>query len=66
MRKIAIEVILNIVIGLGLWRLIAVAYNKFLKDKKQIHLKFLKNFLQAAVIIFSCYQVFSEIPSFEK
>jgi len=66
MREITIKVILNIVIGLGLWRLIAVAYNKFLKDKKQIHLKFLKNFLQAAVIIFSSYQVFSEIPSFEK
>ena len=66
MQKIAIHIIINIIISLGLWKIIGVSYNKFLKEKKQIHFKFFKNFLQASVIIFSLYQIGSEFPTFEK
>lgn len=66
MQKIAIHIIINILISLGLWKIIGVSYNKFLKEKKQIHFKFFKNFLQASVIIFSLYQIGSEFPTFEK
>lgn len=66
MKTILIKIIINLLISFFLWNLVCIFYNKFLKDKKQIHLKFFKNFLQAVIIIFSLYQIGTNFPTFEK
>lgn len=66
MEKMILPIVLKCFIAFFLWESIGMFYNKFLKEKKQIHLKFFKSFLQACIIIFSLYQIGIQFPAFEK
>lgn len=66
MKETLISILTIVLISGCLWKLVGILYNKFLKEKKQIHLKFLKNFLQASIIIFSLYQIGIKFSAFEE
>ena len=66
MKKIFIPIFIKIIIAVFLWESVAIIYKKFLKNKKQIHLKFFKNFLQALIIVFSLYEICVQFQPFEK
>lgn len=57
--------IITLSIIMLLWKSIDILYNKFFKDKKQIHLKFFKNFFQAAIIIIGLYNLGMHFESFK-
>lgn len=65
MREQFINIFIIILVGFVLWKIIGIIYSKFFKEKKQIHLKFFKNFLQASVIVFSLYQIGMKFDTFE-
>ena len=49
-----------------IWKIINIIYNKFFNAKKQIHLKFIKNFIQAAIIIVGLYSMGMQFEAFQK
>jgi small-conductance mechanosensitive channel len=49
-----------------IWKLINIIYNKIFNTQKQIHLKFIKNFIQAAIIIVGLYSIGMQFEAFQK
>ncbi len=60
-----ISAIINLLVIALLWKLIEIVYSKFFKEKKQIHLKFFKNFIQAAIIIIGLYNLGMKFEDFK-
>lgn len=65
MKETITSIIITLLISFFLWKSISLLYSKFFKEKKQIHLKFFKNFLQASIIIIALYQVGIKFDTFK-
>lgn len=57
--------IISLAVIIFLWKSVDILYNKFFKEKKQIHLKFFKNFFQAAIVIIGLYNLGMHFESFK-
>lgn len=65
MRETITSIAITLFISFFLWKSISLLYSKFFMEKKQIHLKFFKNFLQASIIIIALYQVGIKFDTFK-
>lgn len=62
-NKIVISVI-TLIIALVVLKVISLLFNKY-DIKNEIHIKFLKSFIQAFVVIIAIFKIGNEIPSFK-
>lgn len=65
MNKSIIQIIISFLIMIILLQVIKFIYKKLFQDKKQIHIKFMKNFIQIFIVLIFIYTTAIKFQAFE-